>query len=90
MKNKNARCVIWLDLSLHILIISLQILVGLFGGRKEGIGDEPEFHLVVGEVSLSHLVGWYQTLSPTGSRHLQQGRWLTTHAMQERGRGEGE
>lgn len=57
MKNKNARRVIWLDLSLHILIISLQILVGLFGGRKEGIGDEPEFHLVVGEVSLSHLVG---------------------------------
>lgn len=56
-KNKNARCVIRLDLSLCILIISLQIQVGPVGVRKGGIGDEPEFHLVVGEVSLSHLVG---------------------------------
>lgn len=36
MKNKNARRIIWLDLSLCILIISLQILVGLVGVRKGG------------------------------------------------------
>lgn len=57
MNNKNARCIIWLDLALYISIMCLQILVGLVGARKGGIGDEPEFHLVVGEVSLSHLVG---------------------------------
>lgn len=39
-----------------------------------------ELHLVVGEVSLSHLVGRNQTLSPAGGGHLQQGCWLnTTH-----------
>lgn len=55
-----------------------------FQGEEGVVSDEPEFHLVVGEVSLSHLVSWYQTLSPAGSRHLQQGCWLTTHTMQER------
>lgn len=61
-----------------------------FQGEEGVVSDEPEFHLVVGEVSLSHLVSWYQTLSPAGSRHLQQGCWLTTHTMQEREREGGE
>lgn len=51
-----------------------------------GRWHEPEHHLVVGEISLSHLVGWYQTLSPAGCCHLQQGCWLTIHTMQERQR----
>lgn len=50
---------------------------------------DPELHLVVGEVSLRHLVGGDQALRPAGGGHLQQGGGLTAHGMQ-RGEEDGE
>lgn len=40
-----------------ITLKAVEDLVNSFAGEEGGVSDEPEFHLVVGEVSLSHLVG---------------------------------